>query len=196
MFKKIFSQLRGWHWFVGEAGAGADPVLAHNGDLFQAKVKAPLSRPVLSQLSWLLLLSLSACATMPKLPRMNLAAPGWKVRQGQAVWNVGHGKPDIAGDLIVATRSDGQAFVQFSKTPLSLAVAEKTAQAWQVEFPIQNKRYAGHGKPPSRLIWLLLPGVLSGKPPPAPWSWHESKSGNWRLANPKTGESLEGYFAS
>ena len=140
-----------------------------------------------------ILLGVMGCATVKPLPQINLKAPGWTVRQGQAVWRLAHGSRDIAGDLIVAARPDGEAFVQFSKTPFPLVVARETAHQWQVEFPPQNKHYSGRGTPPKRVIWLYLPRVLAGQPPPPNWTWHQDSSG-WRLENRTTGESLEGYF--
>ncbi len=143
----------------------------------------------------LLLLVLTSCQTV-SLPKMDLAEPGWTIRQGQAVWHPRRDAPEIAGDLILATNPDGRAFVQFSKSPLTLAVAERSGADWQVEFPAQNRRYAGRGKPPGRLIWLILTGAVSRIPPPQPWSWRQLENGNWRLENPATGESLAGYFTS
>ena len=144
----------------------------------------------------LLLLGLSACRSTPSLPRMNLAEPGWTLHQGQAIWRPRRNAPAIAGDLLLAANPDGRAFVQFSKSPFALVVAENTDAAWQVEFPPEHRRYAGRGRPPARLIWLLLPGALSGRPPPAPWSWRSSTNRTWRLENAATGESLRGYFGS
>jgi hypothetical protein len=63
-----------------------------------------------------------------------------------------------------------------------------------VELPSQNKYYAGKGRPPSRLIWLYLPRVLAGEPPPKNWSWRQDRN-EWHLENGATGESVEGYFA-
>lgn len=144
----------------------------------------------------LLLLGMNACHSVPALPPLNLAEPGWILHQGQALWRPRRAAPQIAGDLLLAVNPDGRAFVQFEKSPFALAVAERTAAAWQVEFPPEHKRYAASGRPPARLIWLVLPDAFSGRAPPAPWSWHSSTNGTWRLENAATGESLRGYFAS
>jgi hypothetical protein len=160
---------------------------------------APLldrARPLAQSLLVLLLFGLTSCQTALPLPKMNLAESGWTTRQGQAVWCPGRDAPEIAGDLILATNPDGRAFVHFSKSPVTLAVAEKTVNTWQVEFPAWNRRYAGRGKPPGRLVWLILAGAVSGTPPPKPWSWQQLEDGNWRLDNPVTGESLAGCFTS
>lgn len=150
---------------------------------------------ILPLLAALFLILIAGCATPPPLPKLNLNEPGWTIRQGQAVWHARPDAPEIAGDLLVAFNSDGRAFVQFTKSPLSIAVAQKTQNAWQVEFPMQNKRYAGHGRPPTRIVWLLLPGALEGKSLPHPWKWQRLPDDRWRLANPSSGETLEGYLA-
>jgi hypothetical protein len=146
------------------------------------------------QFCLLLLLSGAGCATVPPLPAANLEDPGWTVREGQAVWKSKRGAPEIAGEILVATRRDGSAFVQFTKTPFPFVIARATTHSWQIELPTQNKRYAGPGQPPKRLIWFHLPRVLSGNPPPKDWSWQSLEDNRWLLENRASGESLEGYF--
>jgi hypothetical protein len=158
-----------------------------------------------------LLIALTGCMTTGRpLPKADLSQPGWMVQQGQAVWhrppsrvseiphNAGQHPPqkafDIAGDLIVATKPDGSAFVQFSKIPLTFAVAQATPGTWQIEIPPQNKRYSGGGKAPGQIVWLQLANALSHKPLAKDWTWRESE-GNWRLQNSSSGESLEGFLA-
>ena len=141
------------------------------------------------------LLSCISCKTTTPLPKVNLLEPGWTVRQGQAVWRLEHGTREIAGDLVVATGTDDRSLVQFSKSPFTLVIAQSATNHWEVEFPPQNKSYAGRGHPPLRLIWLYLPRVLAGHPPPKGWIWQKDTT-QWHLENPATGESLEGYFNS
>lgn len=143
----------------------------------------------------LVVICATGCFSTRPLPPANLNEPGWTVRQGQAIWRLPHGEREIAGDVLVATRSDGSAFVQFSKTPFPLVIGQLQPGRWHVEFPPENKRYSAPGKPPQRLIWLQLPWILSGKPLPRNWSWHSDTNG-WRLENPKNSEALSGYFAS
>jgi hypothetical protein len=145
-------------------------------------------------LALLSLLCLTGCALVPPLAPVDLKEPGWTVREGQAVYHPKHGTPEIAGDLLVATRAD-RAFVQLAKNPFPIAVAQSTANAWQLELPLQNKRYSGPGKPPKRLIFLYLPRVLAGQPPPKGWTWRTLPNHGWRLENPATGEFLEGFLA-
>ena len=141
-----------------------------------------------------LVLGLTGCSSIEPLPKVNLQEPGWTAKQGQAIWHLEHGTREVAGDLIVATGPNDQAFVQFSKTPFPLVIAQSDRTRWSVEFPPQNKRYSGRGKPPQRLIWLYLPQSISGKPPPANWTWQEA-AGQWHLTNRANGESVEGYFS-
>jgi hypothetical protein len=141
-----------------------------------------------------LALTAISCRTAPPLPQANLQEPGWQVRQGQAVWRLAHGEREIAGEVLVATKCNGpRAFVQFSKAPFPLVIGQETANRWQVDFPPQNRHYAGQGRPPQRIIWLYLPRILLGQAPPKKWSWHQDANG-WRLQNTPTGESLEGFF--
>lgn len=143
----------------------------------------------------LALLGTAGCRTARPLPPANLAEPGWTVRHGQAVWHLPKMQREIAGEVIVATRTDGECFVQFTKSPFPIVTARATPRRWFVEFPPQNKHYAGRGAPPKRVIWLWLPRVLTGKPPPRNWSWHQDASG-WKLQDHNNGEELEGFFES
>jgi len=140
-----------------------------------------------------LIVPAAGCRTLTPLPPANLSEPGWTVRQGQAVWRSGRGMPEIAGELLVATRPGGNEFIQFTKTPFPLVIAQKAANHWQIQFSTENKRFAGLGKPPARLIWLWLSPALSGQLPAEKWSWHQNENG-WGLENRGNGERLEGYF--
>lgn len=136
---------------------------------------------------------LCSCRTAAPLPPVNLAEPGWSTHQGQAIWKPNQAAPEIVGDLLAATRTNGDAFIQFTKTPLPLATARKNSKQWSLEFPLQNKRYAYRGEPPARIVWFQLARHLQNEPLAAGWSWHEA-DGGWRLENPGTGENLEGAF--
>ena len=145
---------------------------------------------------WPLLLAvgLSACRTAPPLAQVNLAEPGWQVRQGQAVWQSNRRAPEIAGELLVATRQGGEAFVQFTKTPFPLVVARTTSNSWQIEFAAANKSYAGHGQPPARLVWFQLGHFLKHEPLAANYRGTNIDAQRWRIENKSTGEALEGYI--
>ncbi len=139
-------------------------------------------------------LGCAGCAALSgHIPPADLKEPGWTVHQGQAVWHIPKGGREIAGEVLVATRSEGRAFVQFTKSPFPIVIAQATRESWEIEFPPQNKHYSGRGAPPKRIIWLYLPRVLAGKAPPREWSWKEDSSG-WRLENHSNGEVVEGYF--
>ena len=140
-----------------------------------------------------LLFAASGCQTLAPLPAVNLKEPGWTVREGQAVWRSSRSAPEIAGELLVATQTDGASFVQFTKAPFPLMIARTTASGWEIEVPTQNQRYSGHGPPPVRILWLALPRALTGQSLPQNFSWHSDANG-WHLENRKTGESLEGYL--
>jgi len=141
-----------------------------------------------------LLFPLSGCALFLKpIPPADLTQPGWTVREGQAVWRRPQSTLEIAGEIMVATKSEGRAVVQFTKAPFPFVVAQTAESQWEVEFPPQKKHYSGRGTPPKRIIWLYLPRMLMGQTPPENWSWQQNGSG-WRLENHVNGEALEGYF--
>jgi hypothetical protein len=141
-----------------------------------------------------LVLASAGCRTAAvHIPPANLQQPGWTVHQGQAVWHIPQGKREIAGEVLVATGLEQRAFVQFSKSPFPLVIAQATGDSWEIEFPAQNKHYSGRGTPPKRIIWLYLPRVLSNHLLPKNWTWKQDSSG-WRLENHSNGEVLEGYF--
>jgi hypothetical protein len=141
------------------------------------------------------LILVAACRTVHPLPPVNFSEPGWTVRQGQVVWRSRTEAPEIAGEILVATRPDHSSFVQFTKTPLPFMVAQTTPDSWQIHSVPDDRTYAGGGKPPGRIIWLQLPACLAGLPPPEPWRWETSSDNHWHLYNPRTGESLEGYLS-
>src|SRR5262245_61755748 len=141
----------------------------------------------------LLIVFETGCRSLPPLPPANLSEPGWTVKQGQAVWRSKKDAPEIAGEIMVATKKDGGIFVQFTKTPFPFIIARTQTNSWQLEVPTRNKRYPAPDHPPERTIWFHLPRALAGEQLKKPWSW-KAKENQWRLENPSTGESLEGYF--
>jgi hypothetical protein len=157
-------------------------------------VFSPFLKLLLLSFSLLLLTTLGACVTAPPLPKVDLSAPGWTVREGQAIWRPRRQGPEIAGELLVATRADGSAFVQFTKTPFPFAIAQSSPAGWQIEFPPQNRRFAAPGSPPARIVWFQLAEAALGKPVGKGWTWRDSTN-NWQLKNLSSGESLDGYFS-
>ncbi|MFO1501942.1 MAG: hypothetical protein U1G07_26800 [Verrucomicrobiota bacterium] len=140
-------------------------------------------------------LLLFAGCTAPRASfRADLSAPGWHVRQGQAVWHPGNGKPEIAGELVLAVRLPDEAFVQFSKTPFPIVSAQRDRNGWQIEFP-QGRRFAGTRRPPARLIWLFLPFCIeAGAPPPRNWAVERVGPEQWRAERRHSSETLEVYL--
>lgn len=134
----------------------------------------------------------SACRTGQPLPKADFSAPGWQVRQGQAVWRRA-GAAELSGELLVATHTDGSAVVQFAKPPVTLVTAQSTKEKWAVRF-LPNNSFSGPGAPPTRVIWLNLPRFLGGAAPSSNWLWESPDRESWRLENRRTGESLEGYL--
>ena len=94
-------------------------------------------------IGWLTLLLLIAsigCRALAPLPPANFQEPGWKVQSGQAVWRLGRGKSDIAGEALYATNPAKQrTLVQFSKPPFMLVIAQTSPNHWVVEFPPENR---------------------------------------------------------
>src|SRR6266436_5715904 len=104
----------------------------------------------LHSLFWFMsMLGCGACRTAPPMAPANLSAPGWTIRQGQAVWRPKTEAPEIAGELLVATHRNGQTFLQFTKTPLPFVVARITTNRWRIEFVVDHREFTGHGQPPS-----------------------------------------------
>ena len=134
---------------------------------------------------------------------MDLTEAGWSVEHGQAVWQpkgpsrkgvTKGGGNDLAGEFLAGRNRDGRLFVQFSKTPFPILTAQTTKSRWQIEIPVEKKRYTGAGKPPARFAWLQFARALAGEAPGAGWSWRREGQ-QFRLENLTTGESVEGYLA-
>lgn len=134
------------------------------------------------------------CKTLPPLPAVDLSELSWKIQKGQAVWKPKKDATEIAGELLVATNPDGRAFIQFTKTPFPIAVAQVTPKGWQIEFGAVNKTFTGRGKPWQRFIWLQLLRFIAGAENSRMWAWETSGKNGWLLRNRITGESLEGFL--
>ena len=137
----------------------------------------------------------AGCQTATPVPPADFSAPGWTVLQGQAVWKPSSARPELAGDLLLATNRDGDCFVQLSKMPFPLATAQVSGGQWQMEFGADKYSWHGHGPPPDRFAWFLLPRALLGADPGGNWRFASATTNAWRLENLRTGESLEGEFS-
>ena len=103
-------------------------------------------------------------------------------------------RPELAGEILLATHTNGNFFAQFSKTPFSLASARMTDGQWQLDFGGGQRCFAGRGRAPSRFVWFQLPQALAGVPLRSPWRLTHRTADTWRLENWFTGETLEGAF--
>ena len=136
-----------------------------------------------------------ACRSLIPLPPVDLSAPGWKLQQGQALWRPTKTKPELAGELLLATNTTGGLVVQFAKTPFTLAAAQRIGDRWQIELGSGDFFRTGRGRPPSRFAWYVLPRALMSGSVEAPWRFERTGDNAWRLNNRRTGESVEGYLA-
>lgn len=136
----------------------------------------------------------AGCRIASPLPSADLSAPGWSVLQGEAVWKPTASRPELAGDLLVATNVNGNCFILFSKDPFPMATAQVSGDQWQIEFGADKYSWHGRGTPPQRFSWFLLPRALLGVGPGGNWSFAHPDTNSWRLQNLRTGEVLEGGF--
>jgi hypothetical protein len=127
-------------------------------------------------------------------PSYDLSKPGWRVWNGQAIWQPEKSIPELAGDVMVAVNTNGNAIVQFSKT-LPFATARLDGRRWQIEFPAGNRLYSGQYPLPAHFAWLQLPAVAEGMPPSTPWV-EEGNLDQWQIVNRGAGETLRGYLSA
>jgi hypothetical protein len=162
----------------------------------ETNVLARASQRILSGfiLSLLPLFFCAGCHTAKPLPPADFSAPGWRVQQGQAVWKPSRNRPELAGDLLLATNLNGNFFVQLSKIPFPLATAQVSGDRWQIEFGADKFSWHGHGTPPNHFAWFELPRALLDKDLGENWKFTRVETNSWRLENSHTGETLEGEF--
>jgi hypothetical protein len=134
------------------------------------------------------------CRNVPLLKPLDLSEPGWTLRQGQALWIPRDGAGELAGELLIATHPNGGGFVQFSKTPLPLVVAQITSNTWRIQFVAENQTFSGRGQPPTRFLWLHLAPCLLGRPAVKPVRYQNESGGALSLTNLVTGESIRGVL--
>lgn len=125
------------------------------------------------------------------MPEADLSDPGWRVWAGQALWKPGSDRPQLAGDILVAQRKDGETFVSFSKAALPLFTARSTGSGWWIEFVERGRSYSGRGKPPDRFVWFRMPDVLQGDAELDGWEIQDVASDEKILTNPRTGERVQ-----
>jgi hypothetical protein len=128
------------------------------------------------------------------MAQVDLGAPGWSLREGQAVWHSAGSGPEIAGELQLATNNESRVWLQFIKPPLPMVVAQLSRANWRLDVALGNRSYCGSGKPPARIAWLQLGCAVLGDEVAAGWVWKTKPDGGWRLENGASGEWIEGYF--
>ena len=136
----------------------------------------------------------AACRSLPLLPPADLSAPGWRLQPGQAVWKSGENQPELAGELLLATNARGDCFVQFSKTPFTLATAQVANDRWQIQFGSGEYERRGRGRPPHRFVWFQVPRAVAGSSAGGDWRFERLATNSWRLENRRTGEWLETHL--
>lgn len=134
------------------------------------------------------------CRSIPPLPPTDLYAPGWHELQGQAVWKPTKKRPELTGELLLATNANGNFFVQFTKNPFPLATAQVAGETWQIEFGTGEHSWRGRGQPPTRFVWFQLPRALRGEGVAPGWQYEHTAENSWRFQNRHTGETLEAQF--
>jgi hypothetical protein len=137
----------------------------------------------------------SGCRTPKESDLFTTSGPGWSVQQGQALWRPRRAFPELGGDVVLASNTDGRSVVQFMKTPMSLVLAQTSRTNWLIEFPPRHMGFKGRGAPPKRFAWLYLNAALSGESLPSGFRFQRKPDGGWRLENSRSGESVEGFLA-
>jgi hypothetical protein len=155
------------------------------------------ARPALrAQCILLCLLSLILCGCYShheySWPEVSVSGPGWIAYNGQTAWKPTPRVPELAGDLFLSMNTNGQTFMEFSKT-LPFLTAEIDDWHWQINIPSQKQVYSGRLPPPSHFAFLQLPALLRHEAPASPWQFTGGIA-NWQITNPQTGESLSGFL--
>lgn len=141
----------------------------------------------------LALLGGAGCRALPTLPPADLNAGGWSVRHGQAIWKPNQFRPELAGELLLATNVNGDCLIEFTKTPFVLATARQSGDLWLAQIGGGRHEWQGHGAGPRLFSWFELPHVLAGEKSSPSWRFTQT-NGTWRLENWRNGEWLEGVL--
>jgi hypothetical protein len=159
----------------------------------------PLAGRLFRPAFWLALLAglalCSGCWTPRASDLFTASGPGWRIQEGQALWRPGRGMPELAGEIVMASREDGHCVLQFAKTPMTLVIAQTSHTNWVIQFPPVRRGRTGRGSPPTRFAWLYLHPALVGDSLPGSFHFQRKPDGGWRLENERSGETVEGYLA-
>ena len=148
----------------------------------------------LAFIAMLVCLALSGCRSTTVFAPLNFSEPGWKLHEGQVAWQSRRGAPEIIAEFHAGIHPDGRCWLEVSKAGLPFLTAQTDATGWQIHSVMENRRHAGRGAPPARVGWFQFVRCLAGQPPAANWTWERRETGTWRLANPSTGERMEGVL--
>lgn len=140
-------------------------------------------------------LSLLLCGCQTPKSLFAVSGPGWRVQQGQALWRPRADAPEFGGDLVMARDDDGRCWIQFDKTPMEILSAQVTSNRWLIKFPQRKMSFSGRPPVSWRFTWLYLPAALDREPLPQFIRFTPTPGGGWRLANSRTGETVEGFLA-
>lgn len=133
---------------------------------------------------------LAGCVSGPPLAPVNLSAAGWTARRGQAVWKPGTNKPELTGDLLLASDQRGNHYLEFSKT-IPLLTFRTSDDRWELNIPPENKHHSGRGNGPNRLAWAQLIRFMDGGEPAKGWDFAKISERQYVLVNDYRGERLE-----
>ena len=156
-------------------------------------VRIPFLGPAVPAAVLASLVFLAACLSPGSRPPVALDAPGWRVRQGQALWRTEAKKPEIAGDVILSTHPAGGSSIQFLKT-LPILSARVWPGGWEFNNTPENETHSGGGDPPKRVVWLQLLRALEGREVADRWTVARPSDRYIVLENPNSGERLELQF--
>jgi hypothetical protein len=136
----------------------------------------------------------AGCRTVAENPLFTASGPGWRVRQGQALWRPGRNYPELGGEVVVASHPDGRCAVQFLKMTIPMVLAQTSSTNWLIEFPPRQMSFSGKNSPPPRFLWLYLRAALADEALPGRLHFSRKPDGGWKLENVRSGESVEGYL--
>lgn len=157
--------------------------------------RVPGSRLGLAALLWLVLCLIPGCQAPKPLHPPDISEPGWRLYRGQALWKPGAGSAQLAGDLAVAVGPEGRCSIQFIKEPFPLVTAQRDGERWTVAFVPRRRVLTGSSSSEIRFVWFQLPRIAADQPAAAPWIGLRKQDRSFRLSNPTSGETLEGFLS-
>ena len=88
-------------------------------------------------------------------------------RESQAVWRRERGTPEIAwANFLDHLARPASTSCSSASRRFHWSSRKNPGPPGKSKCRAQNQRYSARGNPPSRLIWLHLPEILEGCPPP------------------------------